>query len=101
MKPFEFFSVDIFNEKINFYVHGFSSKFGFLISFLKYQISKDNIFRWRAFGYEKAISAIKRHPKQITTHEEASKIPGKLLQKVIFINLSYKIVHHRSWQENG
>jgi hypothetical protein len=43
------------------------------------------IYRWRALGYEKAIMAIKRHPKAITTHDEASKIPGvgsKMADKV-------------------
>jgi hypothetical protein len=63
-----------------------------LISEIKY-ISANRLFstsitltyRWRALGYEKAIMAIKRHPKAITTHDEASKIPGvgsKMADKV-------------------
>ena len=30
---------------------------------------------WRAFGYQKAISAIKNYPRPITNREEAGKIP--------------------------
>ena len=44
--------------------------------------------RWRALGYEKAIGAIKRYPKAITTHAEASKIPGvgsKMADKIVEI----------------
>ena len=39
-------------------------------------------------GYEKAIGAIKRYPKAITTHAEASKIPGvgsKMADKIVEI----------------
>ena len=32
--------------------------------------------RWRAFGYQKAIAAIKNHPRQITSRMEASMIPN-------------------------
>ncbi|XP_041370367.1 DNA polymerase lambda-like [Gigantopelta aegis] len=32
--------------------------------------------KWRAFGYQKAIQAIRRCPKQISTWEEAKALPG-------------------------
>ena len=31
---------------------------------------------WRILSYRKAISAIKKHLKPITSYEEAKKIPG-------------------------
>ena len=40
---------------------------------------------WRAFGYEKAIAAIKRHPEPITSKREASAIKGvgmKMAEKI-------------------
>ena len=38
-----------------------------------YKSSND---RWRAFGYQKAIAAIKNHPRQIRSRIEATKIPN-------------------------
>ena len=41
--------------------------------------------RWRAFGYQKAIAAIKSHPRQISSRMEASTIPNvgaKMAEKV-------------------
>ncbi|XP_046558150.1 LOW QUALITY PROTEIN: DNA polymerase lambda-like [Haliotis rubra] len=41
--------------------------------------------KWRAFGYQKAIQALRRHPKPITTWEEARSLTGvgaKLADKV-------------------
>lgn len=43
---------------------------------------------WRAFGYQKAISAIKNFPRPITSREEASKIPAvgkKMAEKIVEI----------------
>ena len=54
--------------------------------FYKQVISDVN--RWRALGYEKAIAAIKRHPRPITTHAEASNIRGvgrKMADKIVEI----------------
>ncbi|XP_071949012.1 DNA polymerase lambda-like isoform X2 [Antedon mediterranea] len=47
-----------------------------------YENTKD---QWRAFGYKKAINALKKHPTKVTTWEEASHIPGvgsKLADKI-------------------
>ncbi|XP_064600493.1 DNA polymerase lambda-like isoform X2 [Liolophura sinensis] len=38
-----------------------------------YQSTND---RWRALGYQKAIQAIRKHPKQISSWEEAKALPG-------------------------
>lgn len=38
-----------------------------------YKNTKD---QWRALGYRKAIGALKSHPKEVTTWEEANAIPG-------------------------
>ena len=43
---------------------------------------------WRAFGYQKAISALKNYPTRITSREEASKIPNvgkKMADKIMEI----------------
>ncbi|KAF5909289.1 DNA polymerase lambda, partial [Clarias magur] len=32
--------------------------------------------KWRALSYSKAVNALKSHPKQISSYEEACKIPG-------------------------
>jgi DNA polymerase lambda len=32
----------------------------------KYESTSD---KWRAFGYQKAIQVLKKHPKQVTTWE--------------------------------
>ncbi|XP_064631460.1 DNA polymerase lambda-like [Lineus longissimus] len=47
-----------------------------------YQNTND---KWRAFSYSKAVTALKRHPKKITTWKEAKAIPGvgaKLADKI-------------------
>ncbi|XP_033633467.1 DNA polymerase lambda-like [Asterias rubens] len=47
-----------------------------------YQNTKDH---WRSLGYRKAITALKQHPKQVTSWEEANRIPGigtKLADKI-------------------
>lgn len=44
--------------------------------------------QWRAFGYEKAIAALKRYPTEITCRDEAAKIPGvggKMADKIMEI----------------
>ncbi|XP_022080719.1 DNA polymerase lambda-like isoform X3 [Acanthaster planci] len=38
-----------------------------------YANTKDH---WRAMGYRKAITALKQYPKEVTSWEEANKIPG-------------------------
>ena len=40
------------------------------------QAYKNSNDKWRCFGYEKAINAIKRHPKLISSREEAATIRG-------------------------
>ncbi|XP_063433678.1 DNA polymerase lambda-like isoform X2 [Mytilus trossulus] len=48
----------------------------------KYESTSD---KWRAFGYQKAIQVLKKHPKQITTWEEAKSLPAigaKLADKI-------------------
>ncbi|XP_033125582.1 DNA polymerase lambda-like isoform X4 [Anneissia japonica] len=50
-----------------------------------YENTKD---QWRAFGYKKAINALKKHPTKVTSWEEANRIPGvgsKLADKIIEI----------------
>ncbi|XP_062608658.1 DNA polymerase lambda-like [Saccostrea cucullata] len=39
----------------------------------KYQSTSD---QWRAFGYQKAIQALRKHPKPITSWEEARALPA-------------------------
>ncbi|CAC5361066.1 POLL [Mytilus coruscus] len=48
----------------------------------KYESTSD---KWRAFGYQKAIQVLKKHPKQVTTWEEAKALPAigaKLADKI-------------------
>ncbi|KAL5021152.1 hypothetical protein ScPMuIL_000307 [Solemya velum] len=48
----------------------------------KYKSTNDT---WRAFGYQKGIQALKKHPKAITSWEEAKGLPGvgaKLADKI-------------------
>ncbi|XP_076103437.1 DNA polymerase lambda-like [Mytilus galloprovincialis] len=48
----------------------------------KYESTSD---KWRAFGYQKAIQVLKKHPKKITTWEEAKSLPAigaKLADKI-------------------
>ncbi|XP_052223780.1 DNA polymerase lambda-like [Dreissena polymorpha] len=42
--------------------------------------------KWRAFGYQKAIQALRKHPKRISTYEEAMSLPsvGKRLAEKIW-----------------
>ncbi|KAG7174440.1 DNA polymerase lambda-like [Homarus americanus] len=56
-----------------------------------YKSKKDT---WRALGYQKAISAIRHHPREITSREEALSIPGvgeRLADKVAEIVESGKL----------
>lgn len=39
----------------------------------KYESTSD---KWRAFGYQKAIQALRKHPKQVTSWEEAKSLPA-------------------------
>lgn len=50
-----------------------------------YKSSNDT---WRAFGYQKAIAALKRHPERITTRGQAAAIPNvgrKMADKIVEI----------------
>ena len=49
-------------------------------------IYKSTNDKWRAYAYQKAISALKRHPVEITSPSQAGKIPGlgpKMITKII------------------
>ena len=49
-------------------------------------IYKSTNDKWRAYAYQKAISALKRHPVEITSPSQARKIPSlgpKMITKII------------------
>ncbi|XP_019849408.1 PREDICTED: DNA polymerase lambda-like isoform X1 [Amphimedon queenslandica] len=54
-----------------------------LLEYKNSSLPKD---KWRAMSLTKAVAAVKRHPKEITTHEEAHSIPfvGKRLADKIY-----------------
>lgn len=57
---------------------------------------KNSNDQWRAFGYQKAIAAIKNYPKAITNRDEAAALPNvgqKMADKII------EIIEHGSLQK--